>query len=234
MPVLIKYLRSEYPTPEELDLFEYGYRITKELDLPGVVRAYSLENVGHSKAMVMEGFDAIPLNKYLSIHGEDLVVFLQVAVSIAEIIGYVQENNIIQKGIQPQNILINPETKQVKITDFCNATRVQREVQTIAAGEMIRGSLSYISPEQAGLANRSVDYRTDFYSLGVTLYEMLTGRLPFVSEDPMELVHAHIARMPVRPPMGFQVLLNLLNTYSIGHICTSTLVYQWYTFLHYM
>ncbi|MEE9474149.1 MAG: serine/threonine-protein kinase PknK, partial [Candidatus Hydrothermarchaeaceae archaeon] len=189
----------EYPTPEELDLFEYGYRITKELDLPGVVRVYSLENVGHSKAMVMEGFDAIPLNKYLSIYGEDLVLFLQVAVSIAEIIGDVHEHNIIHKGIQPQNILINPETKQVKITDFCNATRVQREVQTIAAGEMIRGSLSYISPEQTGRMNRSVDYRTDFYSLGVTLYEMLTGRLPFVSEDPMELVHAHIARMPVRP-----------------------------------
>ncbi len=141
-PVMVKLLRTEYPTPEELDLFEYGYRITKELDLPGVVRVYSLENVGHSKAMVMEGFDAIPLNKYLSIHGEDLVVFLQVAVSIAEIIGDVHEHNIIYKGIQPQNILINPETKQVKITDFCNATRVQREVQTIAAGEMIRGSLS--------------------------------------------------------------------------------------------
>ncbi len=179
VPVIVKHLKAEYPTPEELDLFEYEYRITKELSFPGVVRAYSLENVGHSRAMVMEGFEAIPLDAYLLSHEEELGEFLQVAEELAEILGDVHRHNIIHKGIQPQNILINPRTKQVKLTDFGNAAKVQRQAQALAPQEMIRGSLPYISPEQTGRMNRSIDYRTDFYSLGVTLYEMLTGGLPF-------------------------------------------------------
>ncbi len=198
-PVMVKHLKAEYPTPEELNLFEFEYRITKALDLPGVVRVYSLENVGHSRAMVMEGFEAVPLDEYLSSHKGDLPEFLQVAGSLADIIGDVHKHNIIHRGIWPHNILINPQTKQVKITDFGDAAMVKGESEPPLSQEMIRVSLFYISPEQAGIMNRSVDYRTDFYSLGVTLYEMLTGRLPFVSDDPMEVVHAHIAKVPARP-----------------------------------
>ncbi len=65
---------------------------------------------------------------------------------------------------------------------------------------VLEGTLSYLSPEQTGRMNRGIDYRTDFYSLGVTFYELLTGELPFQSNDPMELVHSHIAKQP--PPLG--------------------------------
>jgi serine/threonine protein kinase len=151
--------------------------------------------------MVMEGFDAVPLNEYLSkkSHKGDLPEFLHVAGSLADIIGDLHKHNIIHRGIWPHNILINPHTKQVKITGFDDAAMVKRESEPPLSQEMIRVSLFYISPEQAGIMNRSVDYRTDFYSLGVTLYEMLTGRPPFASDDPMEVVHAHIAKVPARP-----------------------------------
>ncbi len=197
--VMVKFLKPEYPTPKELDLFEYEYRITKNYNLPGVVKVYSLENVGHRKAMVMEDFSAVPLNYYLLSHKRDLNEILQISKSLIEIVSSLHKSNIIHKNINPQNIFINPKTKQIKITDFSNAIKVQKEVQPYIIKNIDLNSLPYISPEQTGRMNRSIDYRTDFYSLGVVLYEMITGRLPFLSDDPLELVHAHIARVPARP-----------------------------------
>ena len=198
-PVMVKHLRPEYPTPEELNLFEFEYRITKDLDLPGVVRVYSLEKVDHSRAMVMEGLEAVPLDDYLSSRkGVDLPEFLQVAGSLAGTIGDVHEHNIIHRGIWPHSILINPKTKQVKITDFGDAAMVKGKSVSPFMKKKVRGSLFYISPEQAGLMNRTVDYRTDFYSLGVTFYEMLTGPPTLVSDNQMEVIHAHMAKVPAR------------------------------------
>ncbi|WP_442936894.1 AAA family ATPase [Nostoc sp.] len=104
---------------------------------------------------------------------------------------------IIHKDIKPANILINPETKQVKLIDFSIASLLPRETQTLINPNVLEGTLAYISPEQTGRMNRGIDYRTDFYSVGVTFYELLTGKLPFASNDPMELVHCHIAKMPM-------------------------------------
>ncbi|MEH2438415.1 MAG: AAA family ATPase [Nostoc sp.] len=103
---------------------------------------------------------------------------------------------IIHKDIKPANILINPETKEVKLIDFSIASLLPRETQTLINPNVLEGTLAYISPEQTGRMNRLIDYRTDFYSLGVTFYELLTGELPFQSNEPMELVHSHIAKLP--------------------------------------
>ncbi|WP_442944774.1 ATP-binding sensor histidine kinase [Nostoc sp.] len=116
--------------------------------------------------------------------------------AICNILDILYRERIIHKDIKPANILINPETKQVKLIDFSIASLLPRETQTLINPNILEGTLAYISPEQTGRMNRGIDYRTDFYSLGVTFYELLTGELPFTSNDPMELVHSHIAKQP--------------------------------------
>lgn len=128
---------------------------------------------------------------------------LRIAIAIADSLGELHKVPIIHKDIKPSNIIINEKTGEVRLTDFSIASRLVVTNATpgqLPKGDMdLEGTLAYMSPEQTGRMNRSLDYRTDFYSLGVTLYEMLTGRLPFISTDPMELVYCHIAKPPVWP-----------------------------------
>ncbi|MBN3894880.1 MAG: AAA family ATPase, partial [Nostoc sp. NOS(2021)] len=127
---------------------------------------------------------------------ESLIEFLEIAIALGNTLDILYRDRIIHKDIKPANILINPETKQVKLIDFSIASLLPRETQTLINPNVLEGTLAYISPEQTGRMNRGIDYRTDFYSLGVTFYELLTGVLPFQSNDPMELVHCHIAKLP--------------------------------------
>ena len=101
--------------------------------------------------------------------------------------------------MNPGNVLVNLETGTVKLIDFGISSKVELHAHHLGNPARLEGTLAYISPEQTGRMNRVVDYRTDFYSLGVSFYEMLTGALPFPSCDPMELVHSHIARTPEPP-----------------------------------
>ncbi|MCP4129415.1 MAG: serine/threonine-protein kinase PknK, partial [bacterium] len=125
--------------------------------------------------------------------------FLCLAVRIAEIIGNIHKRNIIHKDINPSNIIWNIEKDIVRIIDFGIATELPREITSVKNPNVLEGTLEYISPEQTGRMNRSLDYRTDFYSLGITFYWMLTGCLPFESKDLLKLMHSHIAVLPVSP-----------------------------------
>ena len=144
--------------------------------------------------------------------------FLPFAVQIANILGNIHAANIIHKDINPSNIVVNPETKFLKIIDFGIASRLPRENPTLKNPDQLEGTLAYLSPEQTGRINRSMDYRTDLYSLGVTFYELLTGQLPFDATDAMELVHCHIAKIPTPvcdvnldvPPIISDIVLKLL------------------------
>lgn len=198
-PVVLKLLNKEYPTPEELAKFKQQYEITQKLDLPGAVKSYSLETYQNSLVLVMEDFGGQSLKDFITAHRLNLLEFLQIARQLAETLGQLHQQSIIHKDIKPQNIIINRETGQVKIADFSLATLLSRESQSVSNPNLLEGTLAYMSPEQTGRMNRSIDSRTDFYSLGVTFYEMLTGELPFPTSDPMELVHSHIAKMPVPP-----------------------------------
>lgn len=199
LPVIAKALKARYPSPKELNQLEHEYNIGRSLNIPGVVKYYSLENVGYGKAIIMEDFGAISLARYIRSHQVDMQIILKIIIAAGDIIEKIHRNNTIHKDINPYNILINPETKSVKISDFSISAKVKRETQTALEPERLTGTLSYIAPEQTGRMNRSIDYRTDFYSLGVTFYEMLTGKRPFELDDPMELVHAHIARKAPEP-----------------------------------
>lgn len=125
--------------------------------------------------------------------------FLPLAIKLTEILGKIHAVNVIHKDINPGNIVLNLDTGVVKIIDFGIATRFSRTNPTFKSPQGLEGTLAYLSPEQTGRMNRSLDYRTDFYSLGVTFYELLTGQLPFPTTDILELVHCHIAKQPIPP-----------------------------------
>ncbi|QYO68685.1 serine/threonine protein kinase [Leptolyngbya sp. 7M] len=199
-PVVIKLLKSPYPSFTELVQFKNQYTLMRQLHLPGVVRPYSLEPYQNGFALVMEDFGGISLRDYWANKQakcqDDLTEFLQIAIALAEILDQLYRHRIIHKDIKPANILINPVTKQVKLIDFSLASQLPRETQSLVSPNVLEGTLAYLSPEQTGRMNRGIDYRTDFYSLGITCFELLTGQLPFDSNDPMELVHCHIAKQP--------------------------------------
>ncbi|QHG20215.1 ATP-binding sensor histidine kinase [Nostoc sp. ATCC 53789] len=197
LPVVIKLLKNPYPSFSELLSFRNQYTITKNLHSPLIVQTYSLEPYQNGYALVMEDFGGISLNDWrVRGRGQSLQELLKIGSALCNTLDILYRERIIHKDIKPANILINPETKQVKLIDFSIASLLPRETQTLINPNVLEGTLAYISPEQTGRMNRGIDYRTDFYSLGVTLYELLSGELPFNSNDPMELVHSHIAKMP--------------------------------------
>ncbi len=206
-PVILKLLKNEYPTFSELVQFRNQYTITKNLDIPGIVKPLALEKYGNGYLLVMADSGDVSLSEYIANLGgnqskNSLSVdeFLPIAIEMAKILSGLYTERIIHKDIKPSNILINPKTKQVKLIDFGIASLLPKENSEIANPKVLEGTLAYISPEQTGRMNRCVDYRTDFYSLGVTFYELLTGQLPFNATDAMELVHCHIAKIP-QPPI---------------------------------
>jgi serine/threonine protein kinase len=198
-PVILKVLKQDYPTPGELTRYRQEYDITRSLNQEGVIKAYGLEPYQNTLVMFLEDFGGQSLATLKQQHPSTLEDFLEIAIKITTALGEIHVANIIHKDINPSNIVYSPQTQQLKIIDFGISTRLSRENPTLKNLNSLEGTLAYISPEQTGRMNRSLDYRTDFYSLGVTFYELLTGQLPFVTEDVLELVHCHIAKPPIPP-----------------------------------
>ncbi|OUC12010.1 MAG: hypothetical protein B0A82_24730 [Alkalinema sp. CACIAM 70d] len=195
-PVVIKFLRHEYPSFNELVQFRNQYSIAQELNAPGIIHTYSLEAYRNAYGLVMEDFGGISLSQWLQENQPTLMALLQVAIGLCETLQVLYQNRIIHKDIKPANILIHPDTQQVKLIDFSISSQLPRETQEILNPNILEGTLAYLSPEQTGRMNRGIDYRSDFYSFGITLYEMLTGQLPFPTDDPLELIHCHLANHP--------------------------------------
>ncbi|MGD1700029.1 ATP-binding protein, partial [Dapis sp. BLCC M229] len=199
-PVIIKLMGHEYPNFNELVQFRNQYAIAKNLHIPSIIKPYSLLRYKNAYALIMEDIGAISLAEYQRQLCVCIEQFWEIALSITEILHHLHQNQIIHKDIKPANILIHPETKEVKLIDFSISSLLPKERTSLQTPNVLEGTLAYISPEQTGRMNRGIDYRSDFYSLGVTFYELLTGKLPFESEDPLELVHAHMAKTPPTIP----------------------------------
>ncbi|MBD2329849.1 ATP-binding sensor histidine kinase [Alkalinema sp. FACHB-956] len=196
-PVVIKVLNQEYPSFNELVQFRNQYTIAKNLNLPGIVQPLSLEPLGNGYALIMEDWGGISLSQYLQHQSLQWEEVLAIALQLATILHDLHLHRVIHKDIKPANILMHPESKQVKLIDFSIASLLPKETQEIQNPNILEGTLAYLAPEQTGRMNRGIDYRADFYALGVTLYQLLSGQLPFASDDPMELVHCHIAKLAV-------------------------------------
>jgi PAS domain S-box-containing protein len=222
--VVIKLLVAAYPTDRELLNFRHQYTIlqergtTNKLDLPGVVSVYSLEASDRGYALVMEDFGGVSLVRYRQHDRLPLVDVLKIAIQLADTLHALGRSRIVHKDLKPANILINPTTQQVKLIDFGIASILPREYLELQSPSWLEGTLAYLAPEQTGRMNRGIDYRTDFYGLGVTLYELLTGKLPFEVADPLDLIHCHLEREAVRidvvnpavPPVVAQIVAKLM------------------------
>ncbi|MGB0561259.1 MAG: trifunctional serine/threonine-protein kinase/ATP-binding protein/sensor histidine kinase [Spirulinaceae cyanobacterium] len=200
-PVIIKVLRTPHPHFNELVQFRNQYIITQNLDSSYIVQPLALERYGNGYALVMPDQGAVSLASYWQASDHGLHQLLTLAIQLAEALHILAGQQIIHKDIKPTNILIHPETGQVQLIDFSIASLLPKEQRQLLNPQGLEGTLAYISPEQTGRMNRGIDYRSDFYALGVTLYELLIGTLPFVTQDSLELLHAHIAQEPM-PPSG--------------------------------
>ncbi len=195
-PLIIKVLSQPYPSFGELVQFRNQYTITKNLSFPGIVKPLGLETLNGFCALVMEDLGCTSLSTYLDQHPLNLAEILEIATQLTTILHRLHQAGIIHKDIKPANILIHPQSKEVRLIDFSIASLLPKETQIVQSPKCLEGSLPYLAPEQTGRMNRAIDYRADFYALGVTLYRLLTGQLPFTSDDPMELIHCHIAQVP--------------------------------------
>ncbi|BAY50361.1 serine/threonine protein kinase and signal transduction histidine kinase with GAF and PAS/PAC sensor (plasmid) [Scytonema sp. HK-05] len=201
--IIVKLLKQDYPSPEELIRYRQEYEITRSLKEEGVIKAYSQQDYQRTLVILLEDFGGESIERWMRQQPNfcpiPLSNFLRLAIDITDILGRIHAAGVIHKDINPSNIVLNPNTGVVKIIDFGIATRFNRTNPTFKSPHVLEGTLAYLSPEQTGRMNRLLDYRTDFYSLGVTFYELLTGQLPFLTTDILELVHCHIAKPPIPP-----------------------------------
>ena len=188
----------EPPSPETLSRMEHEFSLSAELDRAWAVRPLALTPHQGRSTLLLEDPGGEPLDQLLGTPME-LGLFLRLAVGLAAAVGEVHRRGLIHKNIKPAHVLVNAATGQVWLTGFGIASRLQRERQSPEPPEFVAGTLAYMAPEQTGRMNRSIDSRSDLYSLGVTLYQMLTGSLPFTALDAMEWVHCQIARQPIAP-----------------------------------
>src|SRR6266404_6218779 len=189
---------SERPALGSLRRMEHEYSLRAELDPGWAVRPLALAPHRGRTMLVLTDPGGEPLDRMLG-RPMELTQFLRPAVGVSAALGQLHGCGLVHKDVKPANILVNRVSGKARLTGFGIASRLPRERQSPAPPESIAGTLAYMAPEQTGRMNRSIDARSDLYALGVTLYQMLTGSLPFTAADPMEWVHCHIARKPVPP-----------------------------------
>jgi predicted ATPase/class 3 adenylate cyclase len=202
LPVIIKTIDAEYPSRRQVAVLRREFRILERLQqVPGVIRAYALQAWGNgNSALVLE-----PFGRSLALwtaqfpgHRVPLARFLDLAIALVEILGRVHDLDIVHKRLEKQTILID-DAGNLRLINFAIASELSQEPQGDAAERRLEGAPAYMSPEQTGRMNRDVDYTSDYYSLGVTFYELLTGELPFAADSVLEWVHCHISKQP-QPP----------------------------------
>src|SRR6516164_7372345 len=189
---------AEYPPSETLERLEHEYSLREELDPAWAAQPIAITQQWDRTVLVLEDPGGVPLDQLV---GEplDLAFSLRVAIGLSNVIDRLHQRGLIHKDIKPANVLVNSVSGRCWLKGFGIASRLPRERQAPEPPELVAGTLAYMAPEQTGRMNRSIDSRSDLYALGVTLYEMLTGSIPFTANDPMEWVHCHIARQPVSP-----------------------------------
>ncbi len=191
--VIIKYQNTDYPSAELDARWKNEFHILRSINSPWVVKAHSLLQYKNSHMLVLEDFSSTSLGDLIAANTLTLKQKLYIACQLTSAIADVHNLQLIHRDLNPSNILLNPETLELKLCDFALATRLSHK-QVNFFNQDLWGKFEYISPEQTGRTNLKVDYRSDFYSLGVTLYELFSGRLPFNSSNPMTLLHSHLAR----------------------------------------
>jgi predicted ATPase/GAF domain-containing protein/signal transduction histidine kinase len=217
-PVVIKLLSGEFPSRTAVGRLRQEHAILEALDIPTVAKAYALERVGNGLGLVLEDAGERSLDTLVGAAHLDMRSFLELARSLASVVESIHRLDVLHRDLKPQHFFLSEDGRQVKLIDFGIATRLSYEAQHSTPPDMLEGTLAYMSPEQTGRMNRTIDRRSDLYSLGVVFYELVTGVLPFSETDALELVHSHITRVPraphevvaTVPPMVSAIIMRLL------------------------
>lgn len=199
LPVIIKAVRAVTANPVSISKLLYEYEISRNLDIEGIIKPARLEQNGVTIALIMEDIGAVSLRKHLAGNRPDLPGFFSISVQLVQTLGELHQQGVIHRDLKPDNILIHPASGEVKIIDFSTAILVSVDSANASLPTAPAGTPAYMSPEQTGRINTITDCRSDFYSLGVVFYEMLTGQLPLRAENPVQWVYAHTAQKPVPP-----------------------------------
>ncbi|HEX5112933.1 MAG TPA: serine/threonine-protein kinase PknK, partial [Saprospiraceae bacterium] len=195
----VKVLKASYAHPRSILQFNNEFAILSELDIPGIKKVFSKETVQGAPGQVANYFDGITLYDFIQSYAFDLKQRLEIAANITRALGLLHQRNIIHRDLTADNILVNPNTREIQIMDFGQAIRLDVKTIHLSHPDQLEGSIAYYSPEQTGRMNRILDYRSDLYSVGVVFYFLFTGRLPFEVSDPLKLIHSHLALYP-KPP----------------------------------
>jgi predicted ATPase/class 3 adenylate cyclase len=219
MPVILKTLRSQQPSVDMIALMYHEFEVAKDINYPGIIKTYAMIDEHNRYALVQENMNGISLHRYLEQNREiELPLFLKLAIQMVQILDYLHQSHIIHKDIKPSNFIYDQMSGILKLTDFNYSTKLKHETQDIVPPSKLEGTLAYMAPEQTGRMNMNIDYRADYYALGVTFYEMLTGTLPYKYTDPLEMLHAHIAN-PIPeitnldieiPPVIYEIIVKLM------------------------
>jgi serine/threonine protein kinase len=201
-PVAIKTLHAEYPSRQHVAQLRREFRILDQLrPVEPVIQAYAIESYGNGNAaLVLESFGRSLADRLTAEADRKLPLprFFSIAIGLAKALAEVHAHDLVYKNVEPRSVLLD-DTGALRLIDFSMASELSQERQTYALSKQVEGALPYMAPEQTGRMNRDVDYRSDYYSLGVMLFQLLTGRLPFNAESVLEWVHNHISKQPPSP-----------------------------------
>ena len=197
--VALKVPSGEFPDPRQLSALKREYQVLNAIDGCGIPTPLEYVELKNSAVIVREWVEGISLGEYQRTHDVSLKSALEISIEIARLLGAVHRQNFCHRDISPSNIVVNPETGKISLLDFCSSLEFPDRARSVVKPKFIEGSRPYMSPEQTGRMNRGLDYRTDFYSFGVLLYELFTGQLPFDTKDTNELIYSHIALEPPTP-----------------------------------
>lgn len=197
--VCLKRPVKAFPTARQISSLSREFEILKRLDIPGIPKVCDFLETRTSAVLVTQHLEGTPLRHAMKHNRIDLTTGLWIGLGISRIVGNIHRQSFCHRDINPDNILWDNSERTVNVVDFGSALEFPHNARAVINPTFVEGSRAYMSPEQSGRMNRGLDYRTDFYSLGVVLYELITGRLPFITEDPNELVYSHIALRPEPP-----------------------------------
>lgn len=217
--VLLKVIKVIHPNPAALVQLKIDYAIIKKIKARGLRKTYEIKETHDGVVLIQEDFDGVSLEAFQDHKPLDLGTFYNIAIQLSDTLGDIHSHNIIHKAIRPRNIFVNQGGQGVQIGDFGVLAPLTKENESLYDQVTLEEFLPYISPEQSGRMNRAVDYRTDLYSLGIVFYEMLTGCLPFKVDNPLEIIHFHLAQKAVYPtevdervpPVLSDIIMKLLS-----------------------
>ena len=225
-PVAIETLDAAYPDRQHVAELRHDGTVAQRLsEVNGVRKVHDILNLGSGNlALVGDLFEFTLKSRLVRASGKGLPLpeVLDIAQRLARILGDIHANGIVHKALTPEHILFDPASGAIALAGFSLASELDQELQAVQVSGGLLGPLPYISPEQTGRMNRDLDYRSDYYSLGVLLFELLTGELPFQADSMLEWVYSHISRLPPAPheisadvpEMVSDIILKLLSKNS--------------------